>query len=117
MRDDTIDEMTLASFMERGLKAPGIVVCERCSMWPRDDGLHMSALDVAIIGKFENDVAKAEQQYRHWCESLRDRIKAQAKLLGLSFKTTDLVDDYNMEGAKTLEIIALLREGRIQFQK
>jgi len=117
VREDTIDETMLASLMEKGLKAPGIVVCERCSMWPRDDGLHVSALDVAIIGKFENDVAKAKQEYGRLCEFLRDRIKAQATLLGLSFKTTDLVDDYNMGGLRTKEIIAMLRDRRIQFPK
>ncbi len=117
MHDDTFDEVTLAALMEKGLLAPGIVECKRCSMWPRDDGLHVSALDVAIIGKFENEVAKARQEYGSLCEFLRDRIMAQAKLLGLSFKTTDLVDDYNLEGIRTREIIAMLRDGRIRFPK
>lgn len=117
VRDDTYNEFVLASFMEKGLSAPGIVECKRCSMWPRDNGLHVGAPDIAIIGKFDNDVKKAQQEYSRLCESLRDRIKAQATLLGLSFKTTDFVDDQNMAGAGTKEVIAMLRDGRIQFPK
>ena len=119
MKDDSIDEVTLAAYMERGLDAPGIVVCERCSMWPRDDGLHVSAMDVAIIGKFDNDVARAllETNRAYCAQRERNRIEAQAKLLGLSFKTTDLVDDYNLEGHGTREIIMMLRGGSIRFPK